>query len=87
MLTKQQQEQAIFKKLFKIGYSVQYSKDNEFLVDFYNVEEMSMIKINKKSKRYIKVDSIYYTSFVPITYKEHLLLHRLFEIWGWFDEK
>ena len=79
-------EQEVFKKLFKIGFSVHYSKDNEFLVDFYNVEEMSVIKIDKKNKRYIKVDSIYYTSFVPISLKEHQLLHKLFEIWGWFDE-
>ena len=83
---KKQQEQAILKELFKIGYSVHYSQDNQYLIDFYNVEEMSVIKVNKKSKRYIKVESVYYTSFVPITSEEHYWLHRLFEIWGFFDE-
>lgn len=76
-------EEGIFQEFFKIGFSVKYSEDNKFLVDLINTEEMSVIKIDKKNKRYIKVDSVYYTSFVPITLKEHQLLHKLFKIWGW----
>lgn len=79
-------EQAIFKEFLKIGFSVRFSEDNKTLVDFYNAEEMSVIKIDKKNKRYIKVDSVYYTSFVPITLKEHQLLTLLFKIWGWIYE-
>ena len=78
LLSTEQKEQEIFKEL--------YSKNNEFLFKFYNVEEMSVIKVNKKSKRYIKVESVYYTSFFPITSEEHYWLNKLFEIWGWFDE-
>lgn len=82
----EQKEQKIFKELWKIGYSVHYSEDNQYLIDFYNIEEMSVIKVDKKNKRYIKVDSVYYTSFVPITSEEHYWLNKLFKIWRWFDE-
>ena len=83
---KEQEEQKIFKNFFKLGYSVHYSEDNKDLIEFINVEEMSIIKINKKSKRYMKLDNVIYSSFVPISAKEHILLHKLFELWGWFDE-
>lgn len=86
MLNKKAKEHKVFKELFKIGFSLHRSEDNEFLLAFYNVEEMSVINVNKKSKRYIKVDSVFYEKFVPITLKEHQLLHRLFTIWGWIDE-
>ena len=79
-------EEEIFKEFFKIGFSVNYSEDNKYLVDLINTEEMSIIKIDKKGKRYIKVNSVNYSEFVPISFEEHQLLHKLFKIWGWFDE-
>ena len=82
----EQEEQKIFKELFKIGFSTHYSEDNETLLEFINMEEMSIIKIDKKGKRYIKVDYVTYTNFVPISNKEHQLLHKLFELYGWFNE-
>lgn len=82
---KEQKEQKIFKKFFKIGFSTHYSEDNEFLLDLINSKEMSIIKIDKKGKRYIKVDYITFNEFIPITLKEHQLLHELFELWEWFE--
>lgn len=78
-------EQQILKKFFKIGFVTHYSEDFEELIDLINIEEMSVIKINKESKRYIKVDSVYYSDFVPISLKEHQLLHELFTVWGWVE--
>lgn len=82
----EQEEQKIFKELFKIGFSTHYSEDNKTLLEFINVEEMSIIKIDRKGKRYIKVDSVCYQNFVPISNKEHYWLNKLFELYGWFDE-
>lgn len=89
MLTKvniEQEEQKIFKEFFKIGFVIHYSEDYKYLLDLINLEEMSIIKIDKKNEIYIKVDSVTDNEFVPISKKEHQLLHKLFESWGWFDE-
>ena len=70
----------ILKSFFSLGYTTHYSEDTEGLIEFYNVEEMSVIKVNLKTKRYMKVDSVYYTDAIPITLKEHKLITKLFEV-------
>lgn len=81
----QQTEQQILKKFEELGYELKVS-NNGYLIEFFNEDEMSVIKISKKNKRYIKVDCVYYSGFVPISFQEHQLLHELFKCWGWFDE-
>ena len=70
----------VIKAFFSLGYTTHYSEDTEGLIEFYNVEEMSVIKVNLKTKRYMKVDSVYYTNAIPITLKEHQLITKLFEV-------
>lgn len=70
----------VIKAFFSLGFTVHYSKDTEGLIEFYNVEEMSVIKVNLKTKRYMKVDSVYYTSAMPISFQEHQLITELFNV-------
>lgn len=83
-MIKEQEEQKILKEFKKIGYEAQSSSKNE--KEFSMLSLNALIVINKKTKEYIKVNCYNLTEFVPISLKEHQLLHRLFAIWGWFDE-
>lgn len=57
------------------GYLCFLSKEPK-LLDISNLEEYSVIKIGLENKHYIKVDSVLYSSFVPITFEEHNLIHK-----------
>lgn len=82
-ITKSQQEQAILKEFEELGYEYEKNQDSHQFIDY---EKEKVIVINSEIKSYAKCDAdvrwpLYVTS------KEHQLLHQLFEIWGWFDEK
>ena len=89
---KSQQEQAIFKEFEELGYECVFSNNKKHLVlmknvkkDKYNGDYTKIISINSITKKYsCYIDESY--SFDDITLQEHQLLHKLFEIWGWFDE-
>ena len=83
-MIREQEEQKILKEFKKIGYESQSSPKNE--KEFSMLSLNALIVINKKTKEYIKVNCYSLSEFVPISLKEHQLLHKLFEIWGWFDE-
>ena len=59
----------------KRGYLCFLSKEPK-LLDISNLEEYSVIKIGLENKHYIKVDSVLYSSFIPITFEEHNLIHK-----------
>ena len=71
-------EQAIFKEFEELGYEINSSKE-EMIVLYSQKRNNNHIFINKLTKSY--------SSHEDITLQEHQLLHRLFELWGFFDEK
>ena len=80
---KEQQEQAIFKEFEDMGYLEQLKDDYEILL--INEEKYSIIRITTfRRKEYSKFNN--HSLSLPIDMKEHQLLHRLFELWGQFDE-
>lgn len=76
---KNQQEQAIFKELEEKGYKI--TEKIAFGQAFVIEKGYSLDVIVYKTKREYK------TRLGEISIELHQLLHRLFEIWGWFDEK
>lgn len=72
---KNQQEQKIFKELKNIGWEVTFR--NLKGIDFQNIigQRISIYLTNKS-----------YYSKATLSSKTHQLLHKLFELWGWFDE-
>lgn len=78
-MIKEQQEQAIFKELEEFGWEYNEKPNNKMLFERYSQEYDSydFILIHKETKTYTSNS---------IDMKTHQLLHRLFEIWGWFDE-
>lgn len=81
---KEQKEQKIFKEFEKFGYEIKINNDD--VLQFIVKEEDINLKINKKFKKYEK---FYYGGIIVsehIDLEEHQLLHKLFSIWGWFDE-
>ena len=85
-------EEDIFKEFENLGYECVFSNNKKHLVlmknvkkDKYDGDYSKIISINSITKNYsCYIDESY--SFDDITLKEHQLLHRLFEIWGWVDE-
>ena len=81
-MIKEQEEQKIFKEFEELGYTIENIGSILYL---RNKEQDVDIKIWIFGKEYSC--SIYNRSLVSmITLQEHQLLHKLFEIWGWFDE-
>lgn len=74
----EQEEQKIFKEFEKLGYSVCYNKNDVNILALYNNKQGSTINVF--------ADKTYSCRYTDITVKEHQLLHKLFELWGWFDE-
>lgn len=81
-------EEQVLKDFEKLGYKETYCDD-----EYYEIEK----KISKNSK-YIAIDTKFKTfgCYVRVGEKElpysleleeHKLLHELFELWGWFDER
>lgn len=66
----------------KLGYEFSFKNENN-LLDIVNLEELSVIKIDIKGRKYIKVNCVNYSGFVPLTYKEHILLTKIFIALGW----
>lgn len=84
MLTKQQQEQKILKKFEELGYEIERNTD---ISEIYLINKKADCKIviNKFNKCYY-VREFYTPEYQTLLLNEHQLLHRLFEIWGFFDE-
>ena len=74
-------EEQVFTDFKKLGYTL---KHEIYRYDFKNEDDEHII-IGKRRKWYCKKDE--HTSYLPIDLREHKLLHELFEIWGWFNEK
>ena len=68
-------EQEVLKEFEKLEYRL-FSKSENVI---HLIDE-------KKSKRYEKFYLANYCLTAELTMKEHQLLHKLFEIWDWFDE-
>lgn len=66
----------------KLGYEFSFKNENN-LLDIVNLEELSVIKIDIKGRKYIKVNCVNYSGFVPLTYEEHILLTKIFIALGW----
>lgn len=81
--TKEQEEQKIFKEFEELGYKVEKHNDS---IDFRNTEKEEVIFINLLKKMYAKTDTTNLCIPLMFTLKEHQPLHKLFELWGWFDE-
>lgn len=87
---KEKEEQKIFKEFEELGYKW---KEDEIFITLINQKNGKCIKINKNLKDYKCYDlfmtpTLLHTNNIAlwVTLQEHQLLHRLFEIWGWFNE-
>lgn len=79
MLTKEQQEQAILKKFEELGYHI--TTNDKYLVIFDSEKQFI---IDKVQKQYFVSNWYNEHNRYCISLQEHQLLHKLFEIWGWF---
>lgn len=81
-------EQEVLKEFEKLGYKNKIHPLHSHMVylmcDDEDPDLILTIYINKESRVYWK--SYTGNEFGSFTLQEHLLLHKLFEIWGWFDE-
>lgn len=77
-----QQEQEIFKEFEDLGYEIKKEDTITVITNYIT----TTITINLTRKYYVCTgnDGL---SFQCISLQEHQLLHKLFEIWSWFDEK
>lgn len=81
-MIREQEEQKIFKEFEELGYKI-----------FYNGAYVVLVNDFKKINIFTVGNAYSYTccSTTPpttnayLTMKEHQLLHRLFEIWGWLE--
>lgn len=86
-MIKEQEEQKIFKEFEELGYENKIHPTYSHMVYLVSDDEdpdlVLTIYINKESRAYWKT----YTGaeFECFTLREHLLLHKLFELWGWFE--
>ena len=78
----EQEEQKIFNKLYEKGFT--FSNSNGWLfIKKYSTQMQDctiVISIDKYGKEYRTDDDFYISSEI------HQLLHKLFELWWWFDE-
>lgn len=76
-MLKEQEEQKIFKQFEELGYKVseKLAYGRSLIIEKgYSI----VVQIYISQKKYHTV------GYIPV--ELHLLLHKLFEIWGWFDE-
>ena len=78
-MIKEQEEQKIYKEFEKLGYRIIYNNDD--LLEFEHVKFLNNIEINKEHKWYGNSSE----NIIQLDMKEHQLLHKLFELWGWFE--
>lgn len=75
-------EQEVLKEFEELEYRINTNNKDILTLSQYGKH----IDINKNNKTYecylIDVGEPY----MPIELEEHQLLHKLFEIWDWFDE-
>lgn len=84
-LIKEQEEQKIFKEFEELGYEI--VERNTDISEIYLTNKIvdCKIVINKFKKNYY-VREFYTPEYQTVLLNEHQLLHRLFTIWGWFNE-
>ena len=70
----EQEEKKIFQALEKLDWVREEEYDCVIFRQYFSYE----ILINK--------EDMTYKSNISLNMKEHQLLHKLFELWGWFDE-
>ena len=73
-MIRKQEEQKIFKEFEKLDWVIDDEYDCVIFRQYFSYE----ILINK--------EDMTYRSNISLNMKEHQLLHKLFELWGWFDE-
>lgn len=66
----------------KLEYRVNNNDERYIILSQYGKH----IDINKKDKTYECYLLDTGNPYVPIELEEHILLHKLFKVWGWFDE-
>lgn len=76
-------EQEVFKEFEELGYVI--IKYNWYTIRLICKELDTTIEIDTEDRWY---ESKYTDYDRPqcLTMKEHQLLHKLFKLWGWFDE-
>lgn len=77
----EQEEQKIFKEFEELGYKKRSSKFHYLYLRRFDEDGLidEEIIINLRDKKYDK-------RYNFLTLQEHQLLHKLFELYGWFDE-
>ena len=76
----EQEEQKILKEFEELGYECIIN--DKYFLELRAKRICNLIHISKKYKWY-GTDS---EDILQIGMQEHQLLHKLFELWGWFDE-
>lgn len=82
----------VIKKWEELGYEIRYFSKSIHLVkeDRLGFKKTIVIAMDTKWYRPIYESNMYdedqMYQFSEITFQEHQLLHKLFELWGWFDE-
>ena len=66
----------------KLEYRVNNNDESYLILSQYGKH----IDINKKDKTYECYLLDAGNPYVPTELEEHILLHKLFKVWGWFDE-
>lgn len=83
-MIREQEEQKIFKEFEELGYEIERNTD---ISEIYLTNKKADCKIViDKFKRFYYIREFYSTEYQTLLLQEHSLLHKLFELWGWFDE-
>lgn len=82
-------EQEVFKEWHKLGYHIHHFYDND--TGIIKAKRVTKYIPSKKDNGfqleiYCDFNSKTYSCNFNMTMQEHQLLHKLFELWGWFDE-
>lgn len=80
-MIREQEEQKIFKEFEELGYNI--TTNDKYLVIF---DSNKQFIIDKTYKEYFVSNWSNEHNRYRINLQEHQLLHKLFELWGWFDE-
>lgn len=80
----EQEEQKIFKEFKERGYVIEQNP-NTSEIYLISIEFDCKIVINK-FKKYYYIREFYTPEYQTLLLEEHILLHKLFELYGWFDE-
>lgn len=78
------EEQKIFKEFEELGYEIER---NPHISEIYLTNKKADCKIViNKFKKFYYVREFYTPEYQTLLLNEHQLLHKLFELWGWFDD-